>query len=275
MEHTVAIQGIQGSFHHQVALTYFNTNVETLHCLSFPKLVGALVNESCKHAVMAIENSIAGSILPNYALIDQNNLQIVGEYYMDIQQHLMVLPGQLISDIKEVHSHPMALLQCQSFFAQYPSIKLVEDVDTAATAARIREHNLKGIGAIGSVLAAALFELEVLASHIQTVKNNSTRFLILEKKSFEDQYNATNKVTLKFVLADEMGSLASVLAVLHSCQLNMTKIQSLPVVENPWHYSFFVDLTYKHIKDLKNGLQLLTGLTTELKILGAYNDARL
>ena len=177
----IAIQGIKGSFHHQVAQDYFYQNVEVDECLSFEELVDSLMSGKSDQAVMAIENSIAGPIIPNYALIDKNNLHIIGEHYLDIHQNLMALKGQKIEDILEVHSHPMALLQCMEFLKKHPNIKLVEDKDTAETARRIHENQLKGIAAIASKTASEMYDLEILAPEIQTINNNMTRFVIIKR----------------------------------------------------------------------------------------------
>ncbi|TYA72608.1 prephenate dehydratase domain-containing protein, partial [Seonamhaeicola marinus] len=173
---SVAIQGVKGSFHHIVSQQFFDENVNLIECLTFDRVVEALITKECDAAIMALENSIAGSIIPNYALIDNYNLHVVGEHYLDIQHNLMALPGQTIIDIKEVYSHPMALLQCKEFFKNHPHIKLVEDKDTAEVADRIHKNKLKGVGAIASVLAANIFNLDVLAHSIQTIKHNETRF---------------------------------------------------------------------------------------------------
>ena len=180
MNTKIAIQGIKGSFHHQVAQEYYYQNVEVDECLSFEELVDSLLSGKSDQAVMAIENSIAGPIIPNYALIDKNNLHIIGEHYLDIHQNLMALKGQKMEDILEVHSHPMALLQCMEFLKKYPNIKLVEDKDTAETARRIHQNQLEGIAAIASKTASEMYELEILAPEIQTINNNMTRFVIIK-----------------------------------------------------------------------------------------------
>src|SRR6187402_1949580 len=169
MRTKIAIQGIKGSFHHQVAQDYFNQNIEVDECMSFEELVSSLLSGKTDQAVMAIENSIAGPIIPNYALIDKNNLHIIGEHYLNIQQNLMALKGQKIEDIQEVHSHPMAILQCMEFLKKYPNIKLVEDKDTAETARRIQEKQLTGIAAIASETAAEMYNLDIIVSSIQTI----------------------------------------------------------------------------------------------------------
>jgi prephenate dehydratase len=183
MQKPVAIQGIKGSFHHEVAQLYFNDKAEVVECMSFDSTVDSLLKGDTDYSVMALENSIAGSIIPNYALIDSHNLHIVGEYYLDIQHHLMALPNQTIDDIKEVYSHPMALLQCKAFFKQYPHIKLIEDKDTAEVAQRIQKHQIKNVAAIASRLAAQLFELNIISESIQTIKHNETRFMVVKTQN--------------------------------------------------------------------------------------------
>jgi prephenate dehydratase len=270
----IAIQGIKGSFHHQVAQDYFYQNVEVDECLSFEELVASLLSGKSDQAVMAIENSIAGPIIPNYALIDKNNLHIIGEHYLDIHQNLMALKGQNIEDILEVHSHPMALLQCMEFLKKYPNIKLVEDKDTAETARRIHEKQLKGIAAIASKTASEMYDLEILAPEIQTINNNMTRFVIIKKeKTFADE-NEINRASLKFELDHKRGSLAAVLNVMSDCKLNLTKIQSLPKIETPWKYSFFVDVTFDKYEDYAKSKALLIIMAEYFKVLGEYKNTR-
>ena len=274
METKIAIQGIRGSFHHQVANEYFSESLELDECMSFDALVKSLVGNKTQKAVMALENSIAGSIIPNYALIDRNNLHIIGEYYLDIHMNLMVLPGQKIEDIIEVHSHPIALLQCGDFFKNYPHIKLVESGDTAETAQRIQENQLKNIAAVASPIAAELFGLDILASGIHTIKSNKTRFVILKTENKVLPKEEINKASIKFELDDTPGSLATILNVMNNCKLNLTKIQSMPIIETPFQYSFFVDVVfekYKHYEKAKNILQLMT---THFKVLGEYKNGR-
>jgi prephenate dehydratase len=272
---SVAIQGIKGSFHHIVSQNYFGNDVVLEECLSFDKVVDSVLNKRCDVAVMAIENSIAGSILPNYALIDNHHLHIIGEYYLDIQHHLMALPNQGISDIKEVYSHPMALLQCKEFFKKYPQIKLVEDKDTAEVAERIHLKQLKGIAAIASTLAAELFELEILAESIQTIKHNETRFVIVKTSNSEIAENDINKASLKFDTDHKRGSLAAILNVMSDCKLNLTKIQSLPKIETPWKYSFFVDVTFEDYEHFRKAKSIIQIMSEKFKILGEYKNSRL
>jgi len=271
----IAIQGIKGSNHHQVARTYFGDAVAIEECMSFDGLVDSLVAKESDKGIMAIENSIAGSIIPNYALVYNKELHIIGEHYLNIHHNLMVLKGQKIEDIKEVHSHPMALLQCKDFFKQYPTIKLVEDVDTAETAKRIQDNQLKGIGAIAPKVAANLYDLEIISDDIQTIKNNATRFIIVKTTNKELPEAAINKASLRFVLDHKRGSLATVLNVMSDCSLNLTKIQSLPVIEQPWKYAFFVDVTFDAYANFAKAKALLKIMAEEFKILGEYKNGRL
>ncbi|MFV5691166.1 MULTISPECIES: prephenate dehydratase [unclassified Flavobacterium] len=274
MRTKIAIQGIKGSFHHQVAQDYYYQNVEVDECLSFEELVDSLLSGKSDQAVMAIENSIAGPIIPNYALIDKNNLHIIGEHYLDIHQNLMALKGQKIEDIQEVHSHPMALLQCMEFLKKYPNIKLVEDKDTAETARRIHQNQLKGIAAIASKTASEMYELEILAPEIQTINNNMTRFVIIKKENSFVEENEINRASIKFELDHKRGSLAAVLNVMSDCKLNLTKIQSLPKIETPWKYSFFVDVTFEKYEDYAKAKALLTIMAEYFKVLGEYKNTK-
>jgi len=274
MRTKIAIQGIKGSFHHQVAQDYFYQNIEVDECLSFEELVASLLSGKSDQAVMAIENSIAGPIIPNYALIDKNNLHIIGEHYLDIHQNLMALKGQNIEDIKEVHSHPMALLQCMEFLKKYPNIKLVEDKDTAETARRIYEKQLTGIAAIASKTASEMYDLEILAPEIQTINNNMTRFVIIKKEKTFAEENEINRASLKFELDHKRGSLAAVLNVMSDCKLNLTKIQSLPKIETPWKYSFFVDVTFEKYEDYTKAKTLLMIMAEYFKVLGEYKNTK-
>ena len=274
MNEIIGIQGITGSFHHQVAQEYFNQDVVVDECLSFEELVDNLLSGKSDQAVMAIENSIAGPIIPNYALIDKNNLHIIGEHYLIIHQNLMALKGQKMEDIQEVHSHPMAILQCMEFLKKYPNIKLVEDKDTAETARRIQEKQLKGIAAIASRTASKMYDLEILAPEIQTINNNMTRFVIINKVDNFVSKNEINRASIKFELDHKRGSLAAVLNVMSDCKLNLTKIQSLPKIETPWKYSFFVDVTFEKYEDYAKAKALLTIMAEYFKVLGEYKNTK-
>ncbi|CEN45801.1 prephenate dehydratase [Capnocytophaga canimorsus] len=273
MQQKIAIQGIKGSFHYQAAQEYFGNQITIMECNSFDKVAQSLLKNEADLGVMAIENSIAGSILPNYALIDRLKLNIMGEHYIDIQQNLMAISGQDLNDLKEVHSHPMALLQCKQFFENYPHIKLVEDTDTASTAQRIHQKKLLGIGAIGSKSAAELYNLEIIRHSIQTMKVNATRFVILTTKEEKIDRNQVNKASLKFQVHHKRGSLATVLNVISDCRINMTKIQSLPVIETPWKYAFFVDIVFENYEDFEKAQKLLSIMAEDFKVLGIYKNA--
>ena len=274
MNKIIAIQGAEGSNHHKVARDFYGSNIELKECMSFDALVARLLEGSATDGVMAIENTIAGSIIPNYALIDSNNLHIVGEEYLNIHHHLMALPGQTIKSIKEVWSHPMALLQCKEFFKKYPHIKLVEDVDTAEVAKRIAKENIKGIAAIAPKIAAEIFGLQVLEDDIQTIKDNSTRFVIVQTQLPNHSIEGINKASLKFELSHKRGSLAAVLNVLSDCKMNLTKIQSLPVIETPWKYSFFVDVTFDDYTEYQKLVKIIDIMAEDFKILGTYKNGR-
>lgn len=274
MKKIIGIQGVRGSYHHGVALSYFGTDIEIDECMSFQELVYNLEKGKCTDAVMAIENSIAGSIIPNYAYIDEHNLTIGGEFYLPIHHCLMALEGQKIADIKEVYSHPMALLQCKEFFKKHSHIKLIEDADTAEVALRISKNQLKGVAAIAGKTAAEIYNLSILAEEIQTIKTNSTRFFILNTKRPLVDKTKINKASLKFVLDHKRGSLATVLNVMSDCNLNLTKIQSLPVIDKPWKYAFFVDTTFDSYKDYEKAVSILQIMATEFKTLGEYQNKK-
>ena len=268
----IGIQGIKGSYHHIASESYFNENFNLRECLTFDHLVNEIEKSEIDMGVMAIENSIAGSIIPNYALIDQNNLLIVGEVYFKINHNLMALNGQNINQINEVFSHPMALLQCKSFFNEYPHIRLVESDDTAYEARRISKNNLKGVAAVASIEAAKYYNLNVLFKSIQTIKNNITRFVIIQKRTNQPIIDNINKASLKFILDDKRGSLAAVLNAISDCKLNLTKIQSLPVIEKPGKYAFFIDLIFDDINNYLKAKKILSIMASHFKVLGEYSN---
>ena len=265
----IAIQGIKGSYHHIVAKKYFGVNNDMDECMTFMEIPDKVVSGSVDAAVMAIENSIAGAILPNYALLDEANVHIVGEFYLPIHHNLMALKGQSISDIREVYSHPMALLQCRKFFRKHPHINLIEDRDTADVAKRIQDNKLIGVAAIASSLASEIYDLEILASEIQTVKDNHTRFVIVEKRG-NDIIEFPTKASIKFVLKDESGSLGEVLMELAKHKVNLSKIQSLPIIHKPWEYAFFADLVFSDYVEYKNAISDIRKKVSSCKILGEY-----
>jgi len=267
----IAIQGIKGSFHHIVAQQYFSEVENLVECKSFSQVTQLVASDQVDYGVLAIENSIAGAILPNYTLIDEEQITIAGEHYLNVQLNLMAVEGQKMEDIKEVHSHPMALLQCRAFFKAYPHIRLVEATDTASVAKRIADGSLQGIAAVGSEIAAKKYDLEILTSRIQTVKENQTRFVIVEKKESKNT-SLPNKASIKFALEHIKGGLGDVLVSIASNRVNLTKIQSLPVIENPWEYEFFADLVFDEYNDFKNAMIDIKDKVHSYKILGEYTQ---
>ena len=266
----IAIQGIKGSFHHLVALNYFGPTVDVIECITFQEIFDKLNQKEVERGVMALENSIAGSILPNYALIDDYNMHVIGEYNFSIDHNLMCLESQKFEDIKEVHSHPMALLQCKQFFNDYGHIRLVEATDTAKVAQQISEKKLKGIAAIASKEAAETYNLNIISESIQTINNNVTRFVILKNNSEPYKKESYNKASLKFILDHQRGSLAAILNVLSDCLLNLTKIQSLPVIKTPGKYAFFVDVKFENTEFFQKAVSILKIMALEFKIIGQY-----
>ena len=269
----VAIQGVKGSFHHIVAEQYFGKNIDLVECLLFSEMPDILINNKADVLIMAIENSIAGAILPNYALIDEYQLNICGEHYLPIHHNLMGIKGQSIEDIKEVYSHPMALLQCRKFFKKYPHIKLIEDRDTAEVAKRIEDKTLMGVGAIASNLAAETYNLEILASEIQTINDNATRFFILNNSN-PDKSIVASKASIKFAANNDAGSLAEVLGIMAKYGLNLTKIQSMPIIDTPWKYAFFVDFIFNDYTHYSLAMEGIKDKVVSLKILGEYTKSK-
>jgi prephenate dehydratase len=265
----IAIQGIKGSYHHEVADNVFSEKIQLFECDNFFEIPPLLVNKTAHKAVMAIENTIAGAILPNYALIDEYKLQICGEYYLPIHHQLLALNGQKLSDINEVRSHPMALEQCRKFFRDYPHIKLIEEKDTAKAAKEIQKKQLHGIAAIASKIATKIYNLEIIADEIQTNKANYTRFVIIAVKNGNTPENY-NKASIKFRLNHKTGSLLEILQIFKDNNLNMSKIQSLPIVEKPWEYAFFVDVIFDSPTLFEKTLDRLQNHVNEIKVLGKY-----
>jgi prephenate dehydratase len=273
MKKKIGIQGIRGSFHHIAVENYFDKEIKLCEYLSFEDMILSLSKNEIQYALMAIENSTAGSIIPNYALIDEYNINIVGEHYLEISHNLMALKGQSLDDIKEIHSHPMALLQCRDFLKENPSIKLVEEKDTANVAKKISNTKTIGIGAIASKLAAKIYDLNLIKEDIQSIKKNQTRFVVLKKDNNLDKLQI-NKASLKFELDHKRGSLATILNVLSDCKLNLTKIQSMPKIETPWRYSFFVDVTFENLDNYLKAKSIIQIMAKEFKVLGEYKNSK-
>lgn len=271
--HTVAIQGVRGAFHEIAARQFFGENIKPVPAHTFEELTRKLAEGEVDAAVMAIENSIAGSILGNYALQRKYKLKTVGEVYLRIQQNLLVYPGVRLQDLRQVESHPMALAQCAEYFLQHPHIKLVESDDTALSAARVARRRMKSTGAIASLLAAEMYGLEVLTPAIETNPLNYTRFLALLRE-IPGSLRHPNKASVHFIVpqGNEMGSLVKVLQVLAKHRSNMTKIQSVPLVGKPGEYRFFVDFIND---DLSPSIAALQGATEEFELLGVYQSTEI
>ena len=265
----VAIQGIRASFHEEAAIRYFGENTETIECNSFKQTFEAMKSKEADYVVMAIENSIAGSILPNYTLLLDYGFPVVGEIYLPIQLHLMALPGVKFEDVKYVTSHPIALRQCVDFFDEYPNLKIVESVDTAACAKRIRDEQLTDTVAIANALAAKLYGLDVLERRIESNKKNFTRFLILTHHDNVEKKNA-NKASLCFQVSNKVGALAKVLNIFAEESINMSKIQSMPILGKRNEYNFYVDIEWEEQKQYDSSIRQILKYTHNFNILGEY-----
>ena len=270
MAKRVSIQGYEGSFHQIAAQQFLGKEVTVIPCATFREVVQVASGGNSDGGFMAIENSIAGSILPNYSLLQRSNLKISGEIYLQIHQNLLVNPGVVLEDIREVHSHPMALLQCNDFLEQHPHWKLVETEDTALSAKHMHQHRHKHAAAIASTLAAELFNLSILQPSIQSNKNNFTRFLFLEKASAQENTDDVNKASLNFYTDHTRGSLARVLQKIADENINLSKLQSMPIPEREWQYSFHADMEFDDIADFERVIKALKKLTEHLKIYGVY-----
>jgi prephenate dehydratase len=268
----IAIQGGYGAFHEIAANHYFeNENIEIVPRNTFKDLFKALKQGQVDFGITAIENSIAGSILPNYTLLLESKLSIVGEIYLRIKQNLVAMPGQTIKDIREVRSHPMAILQCQRFFDDHPRIMLIDSMDTALSAKEIADNKTMGAGAISSSQAAAKYNLEIIAEGIETHKMNYTRFLILKGKNGVSQaIPDINKASMTFALAHKIGGLSKVLSILSYYDINLAKVQSMPIVGKDWEYQFFVDIEIDNYMHYKQAIDAIKPFTRDLQIMGEY-----
>jgi prephenate dehydratase len=270
----VSIQGYEGSFHQVAAQQFFGKEVEVIPCATFREVVRIASNKKeSDGGVMAIENSIAGSILPNYQLLQKSGLRVVGEIYLQIRQNLLVNPGVTLEDIREVHSHPMALQQCLDFLDKY-DWKLIETEDTALSARHVHQHHSKHVAAIASRLAAELFELHVLAPNIHTMKNNYTRFLIIQREDQAHVIEAADKASVNFHTDHSRGSLARVLTAIAEGGINLSKLQSFPIPGSNWEYSFHVDMEFSTLDQFTKVIEHITPMTRELKIYGVYRKGR-
>lgn len=272
----VAIQGYSGCFHEQAARIFYRnfdgTVPEIVECSTFDGLYGALDAGKADAMIMAIENTVSGGLLPNFELLRKYNVKIKGEVFLRIQQNLMALPGQKIENIREVRTHYMAINQTRQFFQTCPWIRLVESEDTAKSAADVASQHLEGVGAVASMLAADLYGLEVLKESIETYKQNFTRFLILDdgiKVPKED----VDKASICFTLPHKAGSLAQILTILSFYDMNLTRIQSLPIPGRTWQYFFYADIKFDSYLRYSQAIAAVRPLMDDLNILGEYHSA--
>jgi len=273
----VAIQGVSGAFHEIAARQYFEgEDIEILPCITFKDLFKALAADDSLLGIIAIENTIAGSLLQNHNLLRESGCLIVGEHKLRIEHNLAALPGQRIEDLEEVYSHPMALMQCEDFLDEHHSLKAIESEDTALSAKEIADKNLFRRAAICSSLAAEKYGLEIVAKGIETNKRNFTRFLMIAEPTLAEKMikgTLLNKSTLVFTLPHEEGSLAKVLSILSFYHVNLTKIQSLPIIGREWEYQFYINLTFDDYTRYRQSLDAIRPLTKDFQLLGEYKAA--
>ncbi len=270
----ISIQGYEGSFHQVAARQFFGKDVEVIPCATFKDVVKiAAAKKESDGGIMAIENSIAGSILPNYNLLQKSNLKVTGEVYLQIKQNLLVNPGVKLEDIREVHSHTMALQQCYDFLDKH-KWKLVETEDTALSAKHIHQHKSKHIAAIASKLAAELFDLEIIAPGIQTMKNNYTRFLVLQRADIARPVEGADKASVNFHTDHSRGSLAKVLTKIAEGGINLSKLQSFPIPGSDFKYSFHADMEFDSIEQFEKVIEEVKPFTEALKIYGVYKNGK-
>ncbi|MDE6354577.1 MAG: prephenate dehydratase [Prevotella sp.] len=274
----IAIQGLIGSFHDIAANQYFDgEQVQLICCATFEEVFENIKRDPTVIGMMAIENTIAGSLLHNYELLRDSGTTVVGEHKLHISHCICCLPEDDWDTIQEVHSHPVALMQCRGFLSGHPRMKAVESEDTAGSAKEIAEGQHRGWAAICSASAARLYGMKILEDHIEDNKHNFTRFLVVcntRKADFLRSLDRTNKSSLVFSLPHEEGSLSQVLSILSFYKINMTKIQSLPIIGHEWEYMFYVDVTYDNLTRYRQSIDAIAPLTKELKILGEYQDGK-
>lgn len=274
----VAIQGIKGSFHDIASHRFFaGEDIELICCDTFEEVFQHLHDDKDTVALVAIENTIAGSLLHNYELLRDSGMTIVGEHKLRISHSIMCLPEDAWDDISEVNSHPVALMQCRDFLSHHPGMKVVEVADTAGAAADISRKTLRGHAAICHRDAADIYGMKVLQEGIETNKHNFTRFLVLcnpDKAANLRDVRRVNKSSMVFTLPHEEGSLSAILSVLSFYKLNLTKIQSLPIIGKEWQYMFYIDLSFNDYTRYRQAINAITPLTRELKLLGEYENGQ-
>ena len=272
----VAIQGYSGCFHEEAARRFYSTlgeqDLQIAECDTFDGLYSAIGRGEADAAVMAIENTVSGGLIPNFDLLRKNPQKIKGEVFLRIEQNLMALPGQRLEDIREVRTHYMAINQTREFFKAWPQIRLVESEDTAKSAAQVAREELKGVGAVASRLAAELYGLEILAPGIETYKQNFTRFLIMDDGLTVPE-EKIDKASLCFTLPHTPGSLAHILTILSFYEMNLTRIQSLPIPGKEWQYFFYADIKFDTYSRYQQALAAVRPLIDEFQVLGEYRSA--
>ena len=270
----IAIQGIEGSFHDIAAHQYFpDEEIDLICCSTFEDVFRSVRKDSTIIGIAAIENTIAGSLLHNYELLRETPVTIIGEHKLRIKHSFLALPEDTMADIHEVHSHPVALMQCRDFLHKHSHLKIVESNDTAESALKISRQHLHGHAAIGSSALGELYGMKILEEGIETNKHNFTRFLIFSSPSRANllrDISKTDKASIVFSLPHEEGSLSQVLSVLTFYKLNLTKIQSLPIIGREWEYMFYVDVQFTDYTRYSQGIDAIRPLTSDLKILGEY-----
>lgn len=275
MRKKVSIQGFEGCFHQVAAKQYYGDDTEVICCSTFKEVVkNTAISKLSNGGIMAIENSIAGSILPNYSLILKSNVKIIGEVYLQIKQQLLVNRGVKLEDIREVHSHYMAIQQCSGFLDKY-NWKLVETEDTALSAKHIHQYKNKHVAAIAGKLAADIYDLDIVAPNIHTLKNNYTRFLVLIHKDAAKDIVDADKASVNFVTGNEKGSLAKVLTVIAAEGINLSKLQSMPIPGSHFKYSFHADMEFENEDQFNRLLVKLKPITEELTVLGKYKNGKI
>lgn len=277
MKKRVTIQGVAGCYHDAAAREYFaDEEIETIPCETFSEMFESLANDASLIGIMAIENTIAGALLQNHELLRKSDLTIIGEQKMRITHALAALPGQTIDELTEVNSHPMALMQCEMFLRKHPNLKMIEKFDTAGSAKEIAEKGLKGHAAVCGEYAAELYGLSILEKSIETNKKNFTRFLILADpvtaRELKDSTKEPDKASIAFTLPHTHGALSKVLTIFSFYDINLSKIQSMPIIGREWEYRFYVDLTFDSFARYHQAIDAVLPLISDFKVLGEYNE---
>lgn len=279
MKRKVTIQGVAGCYHDAAARAYFHPQeIDTVPCDTFNSMFETLETDASLLGILAIENTIAGALLQNHELLRKSNLTIIGEYKMRISHVLAALKGQLIQELSEVNSHPMALMQCEQYLRKHPNLRIVEKTDTAGSAKDISENNLTGHASVCGEFAANLYNLEILDKGIETNKRNFTRFLILADplvaQELKPKDEELNKASIVFTLPHTQGALSKILTIFTFYDMNLSKIQSMPIIGREWEYRFYVDITFDSFVRYRQALDAVRPLLNDFKVLGEYKECK-